>query len=98
VDVVKEQYYHVGNYEDQYMRWTTLKQERGQAVLEFTNTFHTLCTKLGIKDSERHLVLKYCGALHRYIQIEMDFLDISSLSDVYRYLVKIEKKFRNQNK
>jgi hypothetical protein len=24
VDVVKEQYYLVGNYEDQYMRWTTL--------------------------------------------------------------------------
>jgi hypothetical protein len=52
VDAVKEQYYPVGNYEDQYMRWTTLWQERGQAVPEFTNTFHTLCTKLGIKDSE----------------------------------------------
>ena len=24
VDAVKEQYYHVDNYEDQYMRWTTL--------------------------------------------------------------------------
>jgi hypothetical protein len=52
VDAVKEQYYPVGNYEDQYMRWTTLRQERGQAVPEFTNTFHTLHTKLGIKDSE----------------------------------------------
>jgi hypothetical protein len=27
VDAVKEQYYPVGNYEDQYMRWTTLRQE-----------------------------------------------------------------------
>jgi hypothetical protein len=52
VDAVKEQYYLVGNYEDQYMRWTTLRQERVQAVLEFTNTFHTFCTKLGIKDSD----------------------------------------------
>jgi hypothetical protein len=77
VDMVKEQYYPVGNYEDQYMRWTTLRQERGQGVSDFTNTFHTLCTKLGIKDSERHLVMKHRGALHRYIQIEMDFLDIS---------------------
>jgi hypothetical protein len=25
VDAVKEQYYPVGNYEDQYMRWTTLR-------------------------------------------------------------------------
>jgi hypothetical protein len=98
VDAVKEQYYPVGNYEDQYMRWTTLRQERGQAVLEFTNTFHTLRTKLGIKDSERHLVLKYRGALHRYIQTEMDFLDISSLGAAYRYAVKIEQKFKHQNK
>jgi hypothetical protein len=98
VDAVKEQYYPVGNYEDQYMRWTTLRQERGQAVPKFTNTFHTLHTKLGIKDSERHLVLKYHGALHRYIQTEMDFLDISSLGVAYRYVVKIEQKFKHQNK
>jgi hypothetical protein len=32
VDVVKEQYYPIGNYDDQYMRWTTLRQERGQEV------------------------------------------------------------------
>jgi hypothetical protein len=80
------------------MRWTTLRQERGQAVPEFTNTFHTLRTKLGIKDSERHLVLKYRGALHRYIQTEMDFLDISSLGVAYRYAVKIEQNFKHQNK
>jgi hypothetical protein len=51
VDAVKEQYYPIGNYDDQYMRWTTLRQERGQAVSEFTNNFHTLHTKLGIKYS-----------------------------------------------
>jgi hypothetical protein len=28
----------------------------------------------------------------------MDFLDISSLGVAYRYVVKIEKKFRHQNK
>jgi hypothetical protein len=65
---------------------------------EFTNTFHTLRTKLDIQDSERHLVLKYHKGLHRYIQIEMDLLDISSLGTSYRYTVKIEQKFRHQNK
>ena len=65
-------------------------QERGQAVMEFTNTFHTLRTKLGIKDSERHLILKYHGALHRYIQTKMNFMDISSLGAAYRYVVKIK--------
>jgi hypothetical protein len=68
MDAVKEKYYPVGNYDDQYMRWTMLHQRGDQTVSEFTNTFHTLCTKMGIKDSERHLVLKYRGALHRYIQ------------------------------
>jgi hypothetical protein len=28
----------------------------------------------------------------------MDFLDISSLSAAYRYAVKIEQKFKHQNK
>jgi hypothetical protein len=80
------------------MRWTTLWQERGQAVLEFTNNFHTFCTKLGIKDSERYLVLKYHGAVHRYIQTKIDFLYISSLCFSYQYVVKIEQNFKSKNK
>jgi hypothetical protein len=55
VDSLKEEFYPVGNYDDQYMRWTTLRQKRDQMVSEYTNIFHTLCSKLGIKDSERHL-------------------------------------------
>ena len=90
MDAFKEQYYPVGNYEDQYMRWTTLRQERGQAVSDFTNTFHTLHTKMGIKDFEQHLVMKYRGALHRHFQTEMDFLNISSLGVAYQYVVKVE--------
>jgi hypothetical protein len=66
-DVIKEQYYPIGIYDDLYTRWTTLQQEMDQIVLEFTNVFHTLCTKLGIKEYERHLVLKYHNGLHRYI-------------------------------
>jgi len=48
-DDIKEQYYHVGIYDDLYIRWTTLQQERDQTVPEFTNVFHTLRTNLGIK-------------------------------------------------
>jgi hypothetical protein len=51
-DAIKEQYYPIGNYDELYTRWTTLRQERDQIVLEFTNVFHTLHTKLGIRDSE----------------------------------------------
>jgi hypothetical protein len=80
------------------MIWTTLRKERSQAVLEFTNTFHTLRTKLGIKDFEQNLVMKYHGDIHRYIQTEINFLDISSLSVSYQYVVKIKQKFKHQNK
>jgi hypothetical protein len=52
MDAIKEQYYPVGSYVDQYIRWTTLHQERDHTVPYFTNIFHTLRTKLGIKDSE----------------------------------------------
>jgi hypothetical protein len=88
----------MGNYDDQFMRWTTLHQQRQKVVSQFTNTFHTLCTKLGTKESKGHLALKYHGALHKYIQTEMEFLDISSLGAAYRYLVKIEQKFKQQKK
>jgi hypothetical protein len=49
---IKEQYYPVRSYDDLYTKWTTLRQERDQAVSYLTNIFHTLCTKLGIKDSD----------------------------------------------
>ena len=64
---------------------------------ELTNMFHTLHTKLGIKDSEGHLVLKYRGYLHKHIQEEVEFLNITSLGMAYRYGAKIEQKF-NQKK
>ena len=90
---LKEKYYHVGNYDDQYTKWTILHQERDHMVSEYTNKFHTLRTKLSIKDTEWHLILKYHSGIHRYIRTEMDFLDIYSLGSAYRYAVKIEEKF-----
>jgi hypothetical protein len=90
VDALKDKYYPVGNYDDQYMRWTTLRQQRGEIVPKFKNTFHTLHIKLGIKYYEPLMILKYFGALHRYIQTEMGFLGISSLRVIYRYFFKFE--------
>ena len=66
-DAIKEQYYPMGIYEDRYIQWTTLRQQRDQDVHELMNLFHTLHTKLGIKYSEKILVLKYHSCLHRYI-------------------------------
>jgi hypothetical protein len=53
---------------------------------------------MGIKDSEKLLVLKYCGALHRYIQTKMEFLDVSSLGAAYRYAIKIEQKLKQKTR
>ena len=39
--------------------------------------------KLGIKDSKLNLVLKYRDFLHKYIQDEMEFLNISFLGTTY---------------
>jgi hypothetical protein len=98
MDVIKEQYYPVESHDNLYTKWTTLRQERDQAMREFTNIFHTLRTKLGIKDSERNMVLKYRGALHRYIQKKMEFMDMSSLGESYRYVVKIEQKLKQKKR
>ena len=93
---IKEQYCPVRSYDNLYTKWTTLQQERDQAVPKFTNIFHTLRTKLGIKYSEWHLVLKYHGILHTYIQAKMEFMDISSLGAAYWYVVKIEQKLKQK--
>ena len=63
---------------------------------ELTNLFYTLCTKLVIKDLERHLVLKYRSYLHSHIQQEMEFFNITALGTVYRYAAKIEQKFKQK--
>ena len=39
---------------------------------------------------------QYHDALHRYIQTEMEFLNISSLGVAYRYVVKIEQKLKQK--
>jgi hypothetical protein len=51
VDALEEELDPVGNYHDQYTGWTTLRQERDQTVPEYTNIFHTLRSKLGIRDA-----------------------------------------------
>jgi hypothetical protein len=95
-DAIKEQFYPVGSYEEQYTRWTIVHQERDQTVPYFTNNFHTLHTKLGFKYYKCQMVLKYHNCFHRYIQTEMDFLDIASLGTTYRYVFKIENKFKKK--
>ena len=59
---------------------------------DYTNTFHALFVKLGIEDSEKHQILKYRSGLHRYIQTEMEFLNIETLATAYKYATKIELK------
>ena len=80
----------MGSYEDKYIQWTTLRQQWDQDVHERT--------KLGIKDSKKHLVLKYQSCLHIYIQEEMEFLDISLLGTTYQYAAKIEQKFKQKKR
>ena len=88
----------MGSYEDKYIQWIMLRQQRDREVQELTNLFHTLCTNLGIKDLEIHFVLKYYKYFHIHIQEEMDFLDITSLSMTYLYTTKIEKNFKQKKR
>jgi hypothetical protein len=44
------------------------------------------------------MVLKYHRCLHRYIQTKIEFLDITSLGTAYRYIFKIEQKFKQKRR
>jgi hypothetical protein len=94
MDDIEKKYYLVGSYDNLYTKWTTLQEEGDQAMPDFTNIFHTLRTKMGIKYLEQHLVLKYCVSMYIYIQNEMEFMDIFSLGTTYRYVVKIEQTLK----
>jgi hypothetical protein len=98
VDAIKEQYYPVGNYEDQYMRWTTPQQEKGPSSVRVHKYLPYLAHQAEYQILREKIGSKIPRDLHRYIQTEMDFLDISSLGVAYRYVVKTKKKFRHQNK
>ena len=50
-DAIKEQYYPIERYEDKYIKWTALWQGRDGDVPDFTNVFHILHIKMGVKDS-----------------------------------------------
>lgn len=65
---------------------------------DYTNTFHSLSTKLGIDDLENHQILKYQSGIHRYIQTEMEFLNIETLATTYKYARKIEEKSKQKGK
>jgi hypothetical protein len=67
-DTIKEQYYPIGSYRTSTPDGPPYIKKGTRQVPDFTNIFHTLHTKLGIKDSEHHLVLKYHDCFHRYIQ------------------------------
>ena len=43
-------------------------------------------------------MMNYRNCLHRYIQEEMEFLDISLLGVAYRYAAKIEQKFKQKKR
>lgn len=53
---------------------------------------------MGNRDFKWHLFLKYHSDLQWYIQIEVNFLDISSLGVTYWYIIEIEQKFKQRNK
>jgi hypothetical protein len=56
VDSLKEEFFPIKNYDDQYMRWMTLCKKRDHTVLEYTDIFHAFHSTLDIKNSEQHLV------------------------------------------
>jgi len=49
---------------------------------------------LGIKDLEWNLLLKFCGYIHKYVNDNMELMDISLLDATYQYAMKIKKKLK----
>ena len=50
--------------------------------------------RLGVREEEKLLVLKYINNLALYIQQEMEFLTTGTLADVFHYAIKLEMKLK----
>ena len=48
--------------------------------------------RLGIQEEGKSVVLRYVSGLSPYIQQEMEFLTVSTLTDAFHYASKLEAK------
>ena len=54
--------------------------------------------RLGIQEEEKLLGLKYINRLSLYIQQEMEFLNIGTLTDAFHYSNKLENKQKGKSR
>jgi hypothetical protein len=69
---------------------------KGTKQCQSSQIFSIPCIPRWVSMILRKIVLKYHGVWHRYIHIEMEFMDISSLGVAYRYVVKIKKNLKQK--
>jgi len=50
--------------------------------------------RLGVREEENLIVLKYVSGLTPYIQQEIKFLTIDTLTDAFHYFIKLERKLK----
>ena len=72
--------------EQQYKKWQQLRQLKDKTVQIYTNEFHQLMARLGVREEQKLLVLKYINNLAPYIQQEMEFLTIGTIVDAFNYV------------
>jgi hypothetical protein len=94
-DVIKEQYYPVGSYDDLYTKWTTLRKETKQCQSSQISSIP--CAPSWVSKIQSDI---WCSSIAMlYIdtsRTEMEFLDISSLGAAYQYVIKIEQKLKQK--
>ena len=54
--------------------------------------------RLGVKEEEKLLVLKYVSGLSPHIEQEMEVLTVSMLVDVFHYASKLEAKHKGKTR
>ena len=53
--------------------------------------------RLGVQEEEKLLLLKYVRGLSPYIQQEMEFMTIKTLTDSFHYAIKLEAKQKEKH-
>ena len=65
---MKEKYYPVRSYEEKYIQWNTLQQQRDQDVHEPTNLFHTMSIMVFLDISSLSVAYWYAAKIEKNVK------------------------------
>lgn len=95
ISALKDQFYHVGYKQREFMDWKYLRQGKGENVQSFTEKFQKQSLNLDILLDAPETVTKYIGALHSYIRHSLLLFEPTTIDEASIKAIHLEIRGKN---